>query len=146
MGVKTPAFHFFFDSAWAGASVYGGYSHLAKWGLDANAAHVHMQEIRVDAPLDDRSGQVNPFGGQVLHQRFRNDPTAHVATLGAGKRKVPRLINVHLDFYADPLSRLEKEITEKGAGRPSANDPHARAIVQLGAGPSTFASRATPKA
>jgi hypothetical protein len=89
-----------------------------------------VQDVRINASLYHRWGQVDPFGGEDLNQRLVDDPPAVIAAGGTRTGKVLRLIDIYLDIYANPLGHNQKEVAEKGTRRAAPDHPYARAIVQ----------------
>ncbi len=102
-----------------------------KRGIDADAADISVQHIRIDPPLYDRRRQVYTLGREHLDERLGDNPAAHVATARSGNRKVPRLIDIYSEIYSHALGSIQKEVGEKRTCRPASDHGHLRTVVQL---------------
>jgi hypothetical protein len=125
-------------------TVHRGDPLLAHRRADADLPHVGMQHVGVDATLDHRRRQRDPLGSQVLDQRLRDDPAAHIAAARAAEAEVPVLEDVHRETEPHARRHVESEDAEEGAGRAAADYPDARAVLQLAAATPPTRRRASP--
>ena len=61
------------------SAIQRGNALLTGRALNGHIAHVHMNNVRFNAPLYYSSRQIDALGRQDLHQGFRNDSTAMIA-------------------------------------------------------------------
>ena len=95
----------------------GADAELVERCLDAHAALIRMQHVRVDAALHDGGRQIDPIDGEHLDQRLRDDPAAHVASGRRQLVEVACLVEVHTDRAAGALAQVEHEVAEERPGR-----------------------------
>jgi hypothetical protein len=114
----------------AAAAVDGRDPFFLQRGLNADASHIHVEEIGVNPSLHDRGRELDSLHSQGLDQRLRDYAPAHVAALGANLGEVAGLVDVHGEIEAYAPAHLQQEVAEEGACRPATDDTYAAAVVQ----------------
>ncbi len=102
---------------------------LPEWRFDHSPADIHMERVGFNASLDDSGRQVDSLSGKDLHQRFGDNPTAHVASGWGRMGEVTGFKNIHLNIDADPKSHIEKKICKKRTRRTASDNRDLRILV-----------------
>ena len=100
------------DVARTAAAMNRADTSFAERRVDPDGADIHVQDVRVNAPLHHTVRQADPFGRQVLDQRLRDDAAAHVAALRPWLVKRSRLVDIDTNPQVDAGRHVEYEIRE----------------------------------
>ena len=88
-----------------------------------------LNHFMMDNPFDEILSKLDSISNTL--ERFRNDPTAHVAASRPWNGEISWLVDVYLKIQAYHLCHIKKEIREEGTGRPATHDRDTSAICQL---------------